>query len=304
MSSSLSDLTAQVSLTPLQALGIPIALVGAVFLSVGAQLQHRGVAKVERTSGGSSKGLNVRQLLRLIGRPSWVIGTLMCGLAVVFQLTSLYLAPLTVVQPLGAVALVVTAYLNSRTTHQKLDRATKRAILFCVGGVAIFVTVASLTTHEVKTTDAQLIAVLVILAVVFAILLGAFVLFRSRMRAIFYVIGAGICYGFVSTIAKVIINRFQSHDLSWLLVICVLFLIAVGLLGGYFVQNAYSSGPPDLVIAGLTVVDPMVAVGMGIIVLGEASSAPLWAPVFFVIAGAIAIYGVFQLAKSHPQTRS
>ncbi|TPX03034.1 multidrug DMT transporter permease, partial [Schumannella luteola] len=28
-------------------LGIMIALVGAVFLSVGAQLQHRGVAKVE-----------------------------------------------------------------------------------------------------------------------------------------------------------------------------------------------------------------------------------------------------------------
>lgn len=304
MSSNFSDLTQQVSLTPLQALGIPVALIGAIFLSVGAQLQHRGVAKVEKATGHKSDGLNVRQLFRLLGRPSWVIGTLLCTLAVVFQLTALYLAPLTVVQPLGAVALVVTAYVNSRATHQKLDRATKRAIAFCVGGVAIFVTVAAFTTHEVKTSNAQLIAVLVILAVVFGILLAAFLIFRSRMRAIFYVVGAGICYGFVSTIAKVIINRFQAHDLSWLLVVCVLFLAGVGLLGGYFVQNAYSSGPPDLVIAGLTVVDPIVAVGMGILVLGEASSAPVWAPILFVVAGVIAIYGVFQLAKYHPQTRA
>jgi hypothetical protein len=36
VSPNLSDLTEQVSLTPFQALGIPIALIGAVFLSIGA----------------------------------------------------------------------------------------------------------------------------------------------------------------------------------------------------------------------------------------------------------------------------
>ena len=74
-------------------------------------------------------------------------------------------------------------------------------------------------------------------------------------------------------------------------------------LGAYFVQNAYASGPPDLVIAGLTVVDPLVAVVIGIVVLDEASQAPLWAIGVFVLAGAIAIWGVFLLARNHPQTR-
>lgn len=304
MSSSLSDLTQQVSLTPYQALGIPIALVGAMFLSVGAQLQHRGVIKVERAFGGASKGLSVSQILRLAGRPSWVIGTLMLGLAVVFQLTSLSIAPLIVVQPLGAVALVVTAILNSRATHQRLDRASKRAILFCVGGVALFVTVAAFTAVETKISTQQLITVLIILAVVLAILLTAFVVLRRRIRALFYIIGAGVLYGFVATLAKVVINRIETHHFDWLTVVCVVFLLSAAILGGYFVQNAYSSGPPDLVIAGLTVVDPMVAVGIGIIVLGEASQAPWFAGVLYVIAGAIAIYGVFQLAKYHPQTRA
>jgi len=53
----------------------------------------------------------------------------------------------------------------------------------------------------------------------------------------------------------------------------------------------------------LTVVDPMVAVAIGIVVLGEASQAPLWAMFVFAIAGTIAIWGVFLLARNHPQTR-
>lgn len=304
MSSNLTDLTQQVSLTPYQAIGIPIALVGAMFLSIGAQLQHRGVTRVEKQFGGATKGFSVRQMLRLVGRPSWVIGTLMLGLAVVFQLTSLSFAPLIVVQPLGAVALVVTAILNSRTTKQRLDRASKRAILFCVGGVALFVTVAAFTAVEPRITTAQLVTVLIILAVVFSILLTAFTLFRRRIRALFYIIAAGFLYGFVATLAKVVINRIESHSFDPLTVVCIVFLLAASGLGGYFVQNAYASGPPDLVIAGLTVVDPMVAVGIGVIVLGEASQAPWWAAIFYVIAGAIAVYGVFQLAKYHPQSRA
>jgi len=83
----------------------------------------------------------------------------------------------------------------------------------------------------------------------------------------------------------------------------VLALLAGTALGAYFVQNAYASGPPDLVIAGLTVVDPMVAVLIGIIVLGEASQAPPWAIGVFIVTGAVAVWGVFRLAKNHPQTR-
>ena len=74
-----------------------------------------------------------------------------------------------------------------------------------------------------------------------------------------------------------------------------------GLVGMLFVQNAYSSGPPDLVIAGLTVVDPLVAILIGIIVLNEAAHAPGWAIVCFVVTGLIALIGVVGLAKFHPQ---
>ncbi|RFA10792.1 multidrug DMT transporter permease [Subtercola boreus] len=295
-----------VSLTPMQSLGIPVALIGAVFLALGAEFQHRGVNKVDaRTGGGGKSGLDVRQLLALVRRPSWVLGTLMLALAIVFQLTSLYLAPLTVVQPLGAIALVITAIVNSRTTKTRLSRSTIRAIAFCVGGIALFVTVAALTTSTLPINETQLAIVLIILAVVLAIVVTVFVLFRSRATPIFWIVGAGILFGFVATLAKVVIERIQTlfmdtfHITSgdWLTILCIVGLILAGLAGSYFVQTAYSSGPPDLVVAGLTVIDPMVGVTIGIVVLGEAASAPWWASIAFIVAGALAVYGVVQLSR-------
>src|SRR3954468_12610569 len=81
-------------------IGIPLALLGAVFMSFGAQYQHRGVTKVERMSTSASQGLTGAQLGRLLTRPSWVVGTVMLGLAIVCQLGALSYAPLIVVQPL------------------------------------------------------------------------------------------------------------------------------------------------------------------------------------------------------------
>lgn len=303
MPADLTDLTDQLVLGPSQAIGIPIALIGAVFLSLGAQFQHRGVTKVEASRGDAVPGLSMSQILALLARPSWVTGTLLIGLAIVLQLTSLRFAPLIVVQPLGAIALVITSVLNARLSRVKLNSQSVRAIVFCVGGVGLFVTVAAFTAVEKRITSLQLTTILIILAVVLAVFSVLFGLFRHRMGAVAYIVAAGVLYGFVATLAKVVINRIVQGDFEWLTILCLVGLLAAGAGGAYCVQTAYSAGPPDLVIAGLTVVDPLVAVGIGVVVLGEASQAPLYAIPLFIIAGAIAVYGVFQLAKHHPQAR-
>ncbi|TQO21147.1 hypothetical protein FB472_2818 [Rhodoglobus vestalii] len=306
------DLTDQISLTPTQAVGIPLALIGAILLSLGAQFQHRGVARMEHYHGeAASSGLNVTQLKALLARPSWVLGTAFLGLAIVFQLSSLAIAPIMVVQPLGAVALVMTAIMNSRIAKVKLDAISIRAIVMCVGGVGAFVALAAVFAQSTAITQRELSTVLIILVVVLALWVGLFAIFRKRASPVFYIVGAGMLFGFVATLAKVVIDRIKTivilgsgiESTDLLTVLCIVGLIAASLLGSYFVQTAYASGPPDLVVAGLTVVDPLVAVSVGIIVLGEASNAPLWAVVGFLITGAIAIFGVFSLSKHHPQLR-
>ncbi|MGH1548703.1 multidrug DMT transporter permease [Leifsonia poae] len=262
------------SYQPSQLLGIPVALVGAVFLSVGAQLQHHGVAKVEANAGHAESGLNVRQLGLLLARPSWVIGTLLLGLAIVFQLVSLKLSPIILVQPLGVVGLVITSILNAKVSGVKLNHQSVIAVTLCVSGVGAFVLLAAVFARDLPVSSRALVVILIILAVVLIAFGLLFAFLRHRFKAIMYIVGAGVLYGFVATLAKVAIDRISNQEWDWLLVACIVALLLAAVLGAYFVQNAYSSGPPDLVIAGLTVIDPLVAVTIGIVVLNEAAGAP------------------------------
>ncbi|MGX9346400.1 DMT family transporter [Microbacterium sp. KNMS] len=286
-------------------LGIPLAIAGAVFMSLGAQYQSRGVKKVERLAGAEGRaGLGAAHLLRLMSRPSWIIGTILLGVAIICQLSALAVAPLIVVQPLGAISLVITTLLNAQITGHMPTRNSITAIGLCVGGILVFVLVAALFATERSITDFELLVVLAILLAVIILLGAAWLILRRRIGALFYITAAGALYGFVATLAKIVIKRFQAGDVDWTVWLCIVALVAAAAAGGYFVQTAYASGPPDLVIAGLTVIDPIVAVLIGAIVLGEAANAPLWALIVFVVVGAVASLGVFLLARHHPQVVS
>ncbi|MGL4339296.1 MAG: DMT family transporter [Rhodoglobus sp.] len=292
-------------------IGIALAVIAAVLMAIATQLQHGGVAKVEQVSGHEGrKGLSLVQFFALLRRPSWVIGMLLMSLGVFLQLTSLTFAPITVVQPLGVIALIITAIVNSRVTRTPLDKISIGAIMMCVVGVGAFVAMAAAVTEKHPITATQLLIVLIILTVVLIVVMGMFLWMRRRTpKPFFYIIAAGVLFGFVVTLANVVIGRvqtillrefqFTSDDI--LTALCLLGLVAAALLGNYFVQTAYSSNPPELVVAGLTVVDPIVAVAIGITVLGEAAGASIGTMVAFAVIGALAVWGVILLSRHHPQ---
>lgn len=301
--SALLHATEELALDPRQFWGIPLAIVGAAFLAFGAQYQSRGLNKVERLTGTSAGGgLSLKHVLQLMSRPSWLVGTLMLGLAVVFQIASLSLSPLIVVQPIGVVGLVITSVLNSRLSGVRLGKRAMGSIAMCVGGIVVFVTVAAFNATDQEVTDQKLTTILWLFAVVFVLTVGSFLVLRHRAFALLYIVGAGVLYGFVATFAKVVIGRIMQGELELLTWFCVAALVAGAVMGMVYVQNAYSSGPPDLVVAGLTVIDPLIAVLIGIAVLGEAAGASLGAVVGFALSGAVAVIGVLGLARFHPQT--
>lgn len=296
-------MTQVAGLEPQQFFGIPLALIGAALLAFGAQYQSRGLNKVERIVGASAgSGLSFAHIKRLLHRPSWVIGTALLGLAVVFQIGSLSLSPITIVQPIGVVGLVITSVLNARMSGVKLGKRVQGSIALAVLGIVAFVTVAAFNTTDQVVTDAKLKTILIIFAVALLSCLVFTAVMRYKQIALFYIIGAGLLYGFVATFAKVIIGRIQQSEFDWLTWVCVAALLVGAILGMVFVQNAYSSGPPDLVVAGLTVVDPIIAVLIGIIVLGETAGASLLVYLAFAASGIVAILGVVGLAKYHPQS--
>jgi hypothetical protein len=169
-------------------------------------------------------------------------------------------------------------------------------VALCIAGVGVFVAVAAVSARDVAITDRQLITILILLGAVLAALGTGFGLWRHSWSAVVFTAGAGTLFGFVAALAKTVIARLFQGDFEWLSLTCLAGLIIAALFGTFLVQNAHTRGTPELVVAGLTVIDPLVAVTIGITVLGEADTAPAEAFIAFLLAGATAVAGVVLLA--------
>lgn len=295
-------------------LAICLALLSAVLLAIGTQLQNGAVGDQKKAALSGRSHLKLNQLIHLIRRPQWVTGLVLTIAALALQFTALLLAPLILVQPIGAIALVITSLLNAKITKTRLNKASVLAIILCTTGLGAFVVMA----HEVAVEpDIDNNALMLILTMAIALIATfAFIFFKGaeRFSPITFILGAGALFGFVATLTKVVVKRLFQQDgfnrfisfqgefvTDGLTLLALLCMLAAGLLGAWFVQNAYASGPPDLVVAGLTVIDPLVAVSIGVVLLNEAMNAPWPVMLGFVASGAISVVGVFLLSKVHPE---
>ncbi|AUI52132.1 DMT family transporter [Arthrobacter crystallopoietes] len=281
-------------------LAILCALAGAFFLALGTQRQ---ASAVQANTGGLS--LSASGLLRLLRNPRWVVGLLLLGIGMGLNVFALVSAPLTVVQPIGAIALVITTIVNSKDQGIRLNRMTIMAITACVAGSAGFVLLAvNVTGESHRVTAAEELSTVLLLAVVVAVFLSLELMFRHRLNAFAYILGAGMLFGFVAVLVRIIgLHLFDPNGrfLANVPVYSIIAIIAAAGLGSWFVQSAYSSGPPDLVIAGLTVIDPLVGIAIGIFLLGELKPdvEPVTA-IAMIGAGLVAIVGVIALSRHHP----
>ncbi|MGA7203629.1 MAG: DMT family transporter [Specibacter sp.] len=281
-------------------LAVACAVAGAFFLAFGAQRQG---SAVQNNTGGLALGGS--GFMRLLRNPRWVLGLVLLGAGMAMNVVALTLGTLTVIQPIGAIALVITTIVNSRDQGIRLNRATVVAISACVTGSALFVLMAvNVVRENTHVTTQEELTVVLMLAVVVIIFGGSLVMFKHRLKAFFYILGAGVLFGFVAVLTRIISKQVFDPNGLFLLNVqwySVIAIAVAGGLGSWFVQSAYASGPPDLVIAGLTVIDPMIGIAIGITILGELR--PDVPPVVAIsMAGAalLAIVGVVALSRHHP----
>ncbi|MBG0739217.1 hypothetical protein IV500_07410 [Paeniglutamicibacter antarcticus] len=279
---------------------IACAVAGAFFLAFGAQRQG---SAVQANTGGLALGGN--GFLRLLRNPRWVLGLLLLGAGTALNVVALTLGTLVVIQPIGAIALVITTIVNAKDQGIRLNRGTVVSISLCVTGSGVFVLLAvNVVRENTHVTVVEELTVVLLLAVVVGILGSCMVLFKHRLKAFFYILGAGVLFGFVAVLTRIISKQLFDPNglfllnLQWYSILAI--ATAAG-LGSWFVQNAYSSGPPDLVIAGLTVIDPMVGIAIGISILGELRpDVPAVVAIGMVGAALLAIVGVVALSRHHP----
>lgn len=229
--------------------------------------------------------------------PKWVGGLGVVVLGALLHTAALSLAPLVVVQPVGVLAITVTTVLAARSRRTGLGPGIGGPITASTLGVGAFVVLAATSSVERTIPEgADIRAVFAVAAiVVFAGLLGTVT--SGRVRCLCYAAAAGASYGLVSVLVHASAVRIEATGLRGIHLATAFALVIALLAGCWFVQRAYAAGPPQVVVACQTLLDPMVAVGVGIGLLGEAGRLGLPTAIGLVTAGVVAVLGVIALSR-------
>lgn len=274
-----------------------LALAAAACLALGTQTQSAAI------TGHTQEAIRPSTLRVMVRSPRWLLGLGLLGLGTALNVGALTLATVTVVQPLGVIALVITTLLHAKHRHLRINKRTWGAIGLCTAGGAAFVLAAVAGTDPTALARPAAEPLLVGMLCGLVVLFGVMELFlRHRRISMFYVLAAGVLYGFVAVLVRLTMTRTLALGLGSIHWFTVAMIVVAAVLGGWMVQSAYSCGPPDLVIAGLTVIDPMIGVILGMSVLGEAGTrlTPSLGAVMG-LAGLVAIVGVVLLSRHHPE---
>jgi hypothetical protein len=274
-------------------LAVLLAAAGALCFAVAAWLQQSAV----RTEVGPD-GFRLSGWLRVLRAPRWLSGFGLAGL----HACALGLAPLTVIQPVGVVAIALTTALAVRSVGGRLTWSTRLAVIASIVGIGLFVFLSArqaamptLSAGAEERAGALTAIGVVGLGVVGTVTAG-------RVRCLAYAAAAGMAYGLVS----VYVHSLAVDGIAHVHPVAVAGVVAAVPVGMWLVQHAYAAGPPQVVIACQTVVDPMLGVGVGLGLFGESGGMPRSAVLVLLASAAIAVAGVVLLAREHirPQWRS
>lgn len=281
---------------------IALAVIAAACFAVAATLQHDAVDNV--STDGARLGLAAFRAL--VSRPGWLLGLAAAIAGSGLHAFALVLSPLSVVQPIGVLAVPIAVLLTVRRTHESPGRGVLLGVALSVAGVAAFVTIAASSTTSTRVPDfATLIAGGISTALIL-VLVGVATMSVGWMRCVAYVTAGAVAFGLVSALVRALSLQVTTGLVAWndprLLGTAAGIGVAL-LVGGWLIQQGFASGPPEVVIACLTVVDPIVAVLLGIVLLGEGPATSGVAAVVLLGCAVAAAAGVVSLARYHPDAR-
>ncbi|MHA7860251.1 DMT family protein [Tessaracoccus sp. Y36] len=286
-------------------LAIAMQVCGSFLFASGAILQSLGVKSLfDADAVTSSNRLSLKGLLKLFTVPKWVIGLGLVFAGAAIHLTALTFAPVSVVQPVGILAVPWSVLLASKIHKHKINARLWGAVGVTVLGVVGFTVFSSqYATGEKQFSFPAMLWSFVVVCV----LCAALSFFATRAvawaKAILWSSVGAIFYGLASGFMKAAMNLIQKHDQSfgsWQFLATAAMMLLCYILGAWMIQQGYASGPAEITVGTMTTVDPFVAVVFGLVVLGEGIGMGAGPVLGMIVTGAIAVSGVALLSKDHP----
>ncbi|MGW2288294.1 hypothetical protein [Streptomyces phaeochromogenes] len=270
-------------------LSSPVVL--ALVLSLVSAFCYAAAAVVqERTAAGTA------DLRGTLARGSWWGAVGLNASGALLHVVALRYGPLTLVQPLGALTLVVAVPLGALVARRRTSGAQWRGMgLTLVGLTALLVATAAGRAPDDTLGTGEVLGVALVAFGVIAVLVR-FATGGSGLGGLAFAAASGIASGVGSTLAQ---KLAVGATPSWSVAVVAVLTVAFASGGLLLSQKAYRSGLGGP-LALLTLVNPVAASVIGISLLGEGFQYGT-AGTLIALAGAVAAArGVVLLSRPQP----
>jgi drug/metabolite transporter (DMT)-like permease len=268
-------------MAPVNGLAAALALVAAVLFAVGSVAQQRAAATVP-DDRGRGPGL----VLLLVRRPLWWAGALSDTGGYLAQAAALGLGSLLLVQPLLITTLLFALPLSARWADRRLSRSDWAWAVLLAVVLAAFLVVGRPSAGTDRADLRQWLPTAVVLGLLVGGSLVGAAMRRGTMRALLLAVATAVAYGVAAALTKAVVTLLGQGGAavagSW-----ETYILAVCLVGGTLLQqSAFQAGDLRASLPAVILGEPLVAVAIGMAVLGEqlAANGAEWALIALLVA--------------------
>jgi len=246
------------------ALAIVLGLMTAFFYALSNVLELTEAEQVP-----DEYALRVGLMTRLVRRPRWLLGLLSDVFGYVCQAGALALAAVVFVEPILALAIVMSLVLGAAMTHRRLRPGDWVSAAVLSGGLALFLyEVVPTGGREFVPTDRVVIAG-PITAVVIVGCIACAKPSRGAPRAALLGIAAGISFGAAAVLTKGVVHYLGDGILAWI-PHWESYALAATSIGGVIVgQSAFQTGALAASVGATESTAPISAAILGLALLDE-----------------------------------
>lgn len=250
---------------PDEAVAVVSALVAALFIAMGIVVRQRSTMHVPH-----EHSLSHRMATTLVQQPLWWGGTIAAFGGYGFQALALSRGSLLLVQPVLVTSLLFAMPVAAHLNHRRVTRGEWTWALLLTLGIALFVVVGHPRPGEHRhAVLGWVVSGVVSLAVVTTCVLAAHRT-RGRTRAVLLSVAVAVLFALVAVLTKVSVVLLERGGLSLLLSRAPLYVLIVIAVGATLLQqSAFHAGALQMSLPTMTVLEPIVAVALGVLVLGE-----------------------------------
>ncbi|OBG67403.1 hypothetical protein A9X03_05835 [Mycobacterium sp. E1715] len=247
------------------AVAIFSALLSAFWAAVGIVVRQRAAQEVP-----ADQGMSGTMVTTMVRRPLWWAGLVAAVAGYVFQAVALAHGSLLLVQPLLVSSLLFALPLGARLCDQRISAVQWGWATLLTGALAAFVLVGQPREGDSRPAVPAWTLTLLVTVPLLVVCVMAAGRAIGRARAMLLAVAVAVLLGMIAVLTKICTHRFAVGGWHGLLTVPAPYILVGLAVAVTVVQNsAFHAGALQASVPIMLVGEPVVAVLLGVAVLGE-----------------------------------